>query len=103
MNKERLRQVMQKRGHNPESLSEIADVAERTIWRLLQEGKGTSDETAARLAVALGVSVDYLLGISDISTPGLRLDNLTDEEREILAALRRGEPLEAIRVIAAKH
>lgn len=45
MRKDRLKQVIEKRGHNPASLAEITGVSERTIWRILSEGKGTTDET----------------------------------------------------------
>lgn len=100
MRKERLKEVMRKKQHNAASLAELSGIAERTIWRLLQDDKGTTDETAAKIAIALEVSTDYLLGISDDPAPALRVDNLTDQERAVLSALRRGEPLEAIALIA---
>lgn len=95
--------MIDRRGHSVRSLSEVADIPERTIWRLLREGTGTTDDTVIALATALEVTTDYLLGLSDQPYPVPRLDNLTEEESRVLLALRKGEPMEAIRIIAAEH
>jgi plasmid maintenance system antidote protein VapI len=101
LRKDRLEQTMRKRGYNPSSLAETVGRSERNIWRLLNEGANTSEETLLALAKALDVSSDYLLGLSDDPTPHMRIDNLTDEERAILIAVRRGEKLAAINLISS--
>lgn len=98
---DRLRQAMEKSGQNSASLAELIGRAERTIRRILAEDGNTSDDTVFLIAQALDVSSDYLLGLSDDPTPQMRVDNLSDDERAILTALRRGEPMEAIKIIAS--
>ena len=99
MRKERLKEVMVKKGHNAQSLAEMIGRSERSIWRILSEGGNTSDETVALIAQALEVSSDYLLGLSDEPGLHIRLDNITDEERAVIAALRRGDDKAAMRII----
>lgn len=100
MNVERLQLVMKKRGHNATSLAEAIGRADRTIRRILAEDGNTSDDTVAAIAQALEVSADYLLGLSDDPTPNVRVDNLSEDEKAILGALRRGDDKEAIKIIA---
>lgn len=100
MRTDRLQLAMKKSGHNATSLAEIIGMTDRTIRRILSKDGNTSDETVVAIAQALDVSSDYLLGLSDDPTPQLRVDNLSDTERAILAALRRGEPMEAVKIIS---
>jgi transcriptional regulator with XRE-family HTH domain len=102
MRKDRLKQIMVDKGHNAESLAEVIGRSERSIWRILSEGGNTSDETVALIASALEVSADYLLGLSDEPSPNMRLDNITTEERAVIAALRRGDDKGAIRIIVSR-
>jgi hypothetical protein len=52
-----------------------------------------------KIALALNVSSDYLLGLVDDPTPPTLSGTLNAKERAVLAAMRRDERLEAIRVI----
>lgn len=99
---DRLQQVMTNRGHNAASLAEVIGRAERTIRRILAEDGNTSDDTVYLIAQALGVSSDYLLGLSDDPTPQMRVDNLSEVERSVLNAMRRGDDKEAIKIIASR-
>lgn len=103
MRVDRLREYMDKRGQNPESLEELVSVSERQIWRWLKGEFTPNVDALGRVAQALEVSADYLLGLSDDPTPALKVDNLTADERDVLSAMRRGEKLEAIRIIASDH
>lgn len=57
-------------------------------------------EALIELSSILGVSVDYLLGLSDEPTIRVRVDNLTIEEMAVITALRRGDDKEAMKIIA---
>lgn len=56
-------------------------------------------EALIDLSQILGVSVDYLLGLSDEPTIRMRFDNLTLEEMAILTALRTDNDQEALKII----
>lgn len=97
---ERLRKVREESGHSQESLAEMVGIGNRQIWRY-ENGKTEPDgEVLAKIAQALNVSADYLLGLSDDPTPANLLSGqLNAKERAVIAALRRDSPLEAIKVI----
>lgn len=103
MRADRLKKVMEDQGHNPESLGEIVSVSPRQIWRWLSGENVPNADLLAACATTLEVSADYLLGISDDPSPSQRGEVLTSEQRKVLAALRRGEKMEAIRIIATEH
>lgn len=102
MRKDRLKELMEKRDHNPASLAELIGRSERSIWRILSEGGNTSDETVVLLAQALEVSSDYLLGLSNDPNPTIRIDNMSEEEIKVLTAMRRGDDKAAIRILASR-
>ena len=99
MRKDRLKEMMAKRNHNAESLAELIGRSERNIWRILSGEGNTTDDTVIQIAQALEVSADYLLGLSDDPSPHIRLDNMSDEERAVVAAMRRGDDKAAMNII----
>lgn len=102
MRKDRLKDEMNRKSLNAEALAELIGRSERNIWRILSGEGNTTDDTVVQIATALEVSADYLLGLSDDPTPQLRLDNITNEEKAVLAAMRRGDDKAAIRIIASR-
>lgn len=102
MRVDRLQEVMKKRGHSAASLAELINRSDRTIRYILAKDGNTSDDTVVAISQALGVSADYLLGLSDEPTPDIRIDNLSDHERAVLKAMRRGDDKEAIKIIASR-
>lgn len=56
-------------------------------------------DTVARLATALSVSTDYLLGLTDDPRPPALTDALNARERVVLLAWRKGNLREAIKVM----
>lgn len=96
----RLRELREKAGYTQAELAEILKMGSKQIWRYENGETEPDGQTIVTIAQALNVSADYLLGLSDDPTPHLRIDNMTEDERRVVAAMRRGEKLEAIRVIA---
>ncbi|HEX2907758.1 MAG TPA: helix-turn-helix transcriptional regulator [Phototrophicaceae bacterium] len=94
----RLRQLREAQGYSRRELSEKIGVVETQIVRY---ETGTSDATGdvlARIAQAFGVSADYLLGLTDYPSPDISGD-LRPEEAAVIAAWRRGDYREVMRVI----
>ena len=102
MRKDRLKGLLEKSGHNSTSLAEILGVSERQIRRWMNGESDAGGEMVALLAKALNTSSDYLLGLSDDPSTHLRIDNMTDEERAVVAAMRRGDDKAAMKIIASR-
>lgn len=100
MRKDRLQETRVKRGYTQEALAEILGIEKKQISRWETGSVVPGGEKLAEIARALNISVDYLLGVSDDPTIRVRIDNLTQDEYEVIAAMRRGEKLEAIKIIS---
>lgn len=102
MRGERLRDLRQRLGYTQEALAEKAEVGLRQVWRYENNESEPSGNMVAILALILGTSTDYLLGLTDDPAPYFHRsesDEMTDQERAILAALRRGDVIDAVRII----
>lgn len=99
MRPDRLKATRVKSGHTQESLAEILGTDKRAISRWESGTFTPNADTLIQIAKALDVSADYLLGLSDDPTPHMRIDNMTEDERRVVAAMRRGDKLQAIRVL----
>ena len=100
MRKDRLQEIRVKSGYTQESLAAELKTDKRQITRWENGESIPGGEKLYEISRVLNVSTDYLLGLSDDPTPHIRVDNLSDSEKKILAALRRGEPMEAVKIIA---
>lgn len=100
MRKDRLQEIRVKNGYTQESLAAELKTDKRQITRWENGESIPGGEKLYEISRVLNVSTDYLLGLSNEPTPYVRVDNLTDDERAILAALRRGEPMQAIKIIS---
>lgn len=97
---ERLRAIRMEVGHTQQSLAEMINVEPKQIWRWESDKNAPDVYTVVKLAQALNVSSDYLVGLTDDKTPSeLDMDKLTAEERSVIAAWRRGDIRNAIRPI----
>ncbi|MCL7453121.1 MAG: helix-turn-helix domain-containing protein [Anaerolineae bacterium] len=67
----RLRAMRKDRGLSVHQVQEMAGVAARHVWRL-EAGKrpNVAAVTLARIAVAIDVDINYLLGLNDSPWPG---------------------------------
>lgn len=99
---QRIKEAREIAGHTQSSLAELMGINHQQVWRW-ESGKYIPEaEKIASLAKALNVSSDYLLGLSDDPKRAARESELSPQEQEIIMALRRGDPMEAIRTIASK-
>ena len=84
----RLKALRKERGITQEKLAEIINVDRSSVGKY--EGKSKiipSEEVRQSIADYFGVSVDYLMGKTDIRYPH-STDDLTDEENELLGIFR---------------
>lgn len=99
MRGDRLKQIRELKGYTQETLAELLDIGNRQIWRYENNETDPASETVAQIARALQVSADYLLGISDDPIPCLNENELSHKEKSVIRAWRKGNRLEALRVI----
>jgi len=79
-------------------LANAVGSSEPQIWRYEHNDANPRADILKRLAEFFTVSADYLLGMTD--EVGKSDSGLSDKEKTAIAAWRRGEIVEAIRVIA---
>lgn len=96
---ERLKWAREHASLSQEKLGALIDASRQQIHAWEKQETAPNGETVKKFAVALGVTSDYLLGLSD-HPQMTEADGLTLEERRALAAWRHGDKLEAIKVIA---
>lgn len=100
MRGDRLKSLRESRGLTQEELASHLGVSEPQIWRYEKSESVPRADIVLKTAVFFGVSTDYLLGNSDFA--GVLIDNkLSPRESTVLAALRRGDNYEAIKLIVA--
>lgn len=99
MNGKKLRAVREKRGFTQEELGALVGTTLHQIWRYENDKTSPNSEILTQIARILKVSVDYLLDLSDEPKSEDTNPDLTKTERKLLDAFRRGDKLEAIRVI----
>lgn len=96
---ERLRWAREHAGLSQERLGLLIDASRQQVYSLEKKESAPNGETVKRFAVALGITSDFLLGLSD-NPQMAEADGLTPSERVVLSLLRNGEKMEAIKVIA---
>lgn len=98
MRGDRLARIRELRRISQADLAEMVGIHNQQIYRY-ENGKTEPDgDVVAKIAQALEVSADYLLGLTDSPVPYIEAD-LTENERRALNAWRRGEKYEAIKEI----
>ncbi len=100
MRKDRMQAARVKAGHTQETLATALGIEKKQISRWETGSTIPSADRLAEIAKILEVSTDYLFGLSDDPTPNMRIDNLTPDERAVLAAMRRGDDKAAMKIIA---
>ena len=102
LRRERLRQLRLERSYTHETLAQAMQISAKQVWRYEAGESDPTSEVVTRMAKVLTVSADYLLGLTDTSTPDLSESDLSPQEQAIILALRRGDRLGAIRAIVAE-
>lgn len=98
MNGSRLKSLRLKAGHTQESLAELLDTNPRQIWRWESGESLPKPEYLILIARQLNTTADYLLGLTDDPTIPTHGD-LTEEEKAVLYAYRRGDVVEFLEII----
>lgn len=81
-------------------VSRISGISKGQLTKYFKGESKPSVEVLIELAKALGVSTDFLLGLSDDPTPAIGNSNLNDKERDVIALWRQEKHTEAISIIA---
>jgi len=92
----RLKKARENAGFTQRQLSQILGFGENEIYRYENEQSKPGSDAITKLARGLGVSADYLLGITDDDSSDVKL---TPHQWRIISALERGDKLGAIRMI----
>ncbi len=98
---DRLRELREKRGWSQRELGRISGAGQTMVTKY-ERGENEPSGTAVRLlAEALGVSADYLLGMTDDPRPKIVDDaNMSEDERAVLEAFRRESWRGLVRLVA---
>lgn len=101
----RLKAMRVQRGYTQEELAELLSLGQRQIPRYENGETDPAADIVARMARALGVSADYLLGLTEEPTGYLHEEDLSPLERKLITAMRHGLLVEALETLAAlaKH
>lgn len=98
---DRLKNLRLQKRLTQDRVAELLETSIRMVARYEAGETDPSGDVIARMANVFDVSADYLLGRTDDPTVPFQLKDLTIKEHQILAALRRGDALDAIRRIVA--
>ena len=97
---QRIKSSAKEAGISLTALAEKTGIPSKAMWRW-DENKPAVDKVAS-VAIALGVSIDYLMGLTDIKTPAtLSGDGLTDSQLELIQMVHLMTPEEVSVLLAA--
>lgn len=92
----RLRSARERAGFTQRQLAQILGFGENEIYRYENEQSKPGSDAITKLARGLGVSSDYLLGITNDEMPRVEI---TPRQWRVIQAMKKGDKLEAIKVI----
>lgn len=96
---DRLRSLRLERRYTHEQLAEFLGLGVRQISRYESGENEPTADVIRKMVEVLNVSADYLLGITDERSLRYGLGELSAMEQAAVIAWRRGDKVEAIRVI----
>jgi len=98
---QRLRELREQSNLSRRELAEEISITEGQIVRYESGKNDATGDVLARIATFFGVSADYLLGLTDNPASPIGTD-LTQAEAAAIAAWRRGDFREVMKVISAE-
>jgi transcriptional regulator with XRE-family HTH domain len=98
---ERLKKLRQEKNMTQEEAAAQAKISLRLLQKYEAGDTDPSTEIAARLALLLDTTLDYLVGIEDDPNPRLLDVDLSESERELILAIRQRKTNNAIQAFAA--
>jgi len=87
--KDKLQMLMARHGLNGQKLARSSQVSDSEISRILQGKSRPGLDNAFRIARSVGVTLDYLADDDLDAEPSQPADNLSPEERKILAVVQK--------------
>jgi len=105
MRGDRLKQLREQLGLSQRQLALHLGLGEKQIWRYENDTHSPSSEHLILISKLLHVSTDYLLGQTDDPLSSLSEDDLSPDERKLLAAFRAGRLDDLLQVVtdARRH
>lgn len=97
----RLKEARLAAGLSQKELARRCNVGEQNIWRYESEGVDPPSEVLGVMARILGVSADFLLGLTD-SPNGLPQDGLRADQRYLLSMYESGDVPTLLEFIAER-
>lgn len=85
---ERIKHMRRQLGYSQQQLADLACISQMQISRYEQDAAMPTSEVIVNMARALGVSTDWLLGVSD----AIGLDGLSELEKQALSLFRSKSP-----------
>lgn len=97
---DRLKHAREQRDLTQIELADMANIGQNQVYRYEVGQAEPSPKIMADLAHVLKVSVDWLLGLTDIQNQTIDESDLTHREQLLLAAFRRGDLRDLMRLAA---
>lgn len=94
---DRVKVLRESKGYTHQELADLLNVGYAQIYRFEAGKADPPGDVLSRMSRLFGVTVDFLLGLSDM--PISDASDLSEHEKRAIAAWRRGERFEAIKVI----
>ena len=98
----RIREVRMVMRMTQSDLADATGISQAGISRMEGEGLSLTAESLMRIAQALGVSSDYLLGLTDDPRPVIEGPAVTLKEWAIIQSMRKGDIALAIQMMMAE-
>jgi len=102
MRGERIREMRRKMGLSQEDLARQIGIRGQQVYRYEAGENDPSADILRNIAQILGVTTDYLVGLSDDPTRQIREDDLTPMELKLINAFRRGDIVELSETFTAR-